>query len=444
MKPSEILAQKAIPKAQQFFDQGMALYEQGHLQQAIGLLEQALGLLPHFFDAVHILGIIAARQNRLTAAISYMKRAIAINPNVASVHNNLGQVLDDWKDYEGAIASFNKALALNPNYVQALINRGDTYVRMMQYQAAIASYQQAITVSGGTAKLYHQLSSTQFHAKQWSAALNSIEQAISLAPTHSEYHYSHAMVLTMLGDNSRAIAALRTMQSLGGDAEVVNFHLAKLGVGKGPSTAPVPYVVTLFDDFAPHFEADLIHQLQYQAHALVAAQVRIAFPQGGLDILDLGCGTGLVGAELAAGKRLLVGVDLSAKMIAKAQEKNIYDSLVQAPIETYLANHLAGANPRRFHAVVAADVFIYIGALESLFQAVHSSLIVGGFLVFSLEISSADNYYITSSGRYAHSPAYIQTLAQKTGFTVSSMQQHPLRLEQGVATQGLIVALQKI
>src|SRR5206468_2993230 len=46
------------------------------------------------------------------------------------------------------------------------------------------------------------------------------------------------------------------------------------------------------------------------------------------DILDIGCGTGLCGALFHSRARALVGVDLSANMIAIARQRNIYTQLI--------------------------------------------------------------------------------------------------------------------
>ena len=55
-----------------------------------------------------------------------------------------------------------------------------------------------------------------------------------------------------------------------------------------------------------------------------------------LAVLDLGCGTGLAGQMLRPCASRLVGVDLSAEMLAKAEARNIYDQLVAAELTEWL------------------------------------------------------------------------------------------------------------
>ena len=62
--------------------------------------------------------------------------------------------------------------------------------------------------------------------------------------------------------------------------------------------APEAYIRRLFDHYAPHFNGSLA-QLQYRAPALIAERLAGAVaPNGSLDILDAGCGTGLCGPDV--------------------------------------------------------------------------------------------------------------------------------------------------
>ena len=68
-------------------------------------------------------------------------------------------------------------------------------------------------------------------------------------------------------------------------------------------------------------------------------------------VLDLGCGTGLSGVAFKPIARRLVGIDLSPKMLAKAQELAIYDALAEGDAEA----PPAGAEGP-FDLIVAGDV----------------------------------------------------------------------------------------
>src|SRR6202035_8084 len=97
--------------------------------------------------------------------------------------------------------------------------------------------------------------------------------------------------------------------------------------------------------------------------------------------LDLGCGTGLMGAELRSHTDRLAGVDLSAAMIAKARERGFYDRLVVGDAAAMLGREPPGSSD----LIVAADALVYVGDFAPLFAAVARVLTSDGIFAFSVE-----------------------------------------------------------
>ncbi|MEU7044786.1 class I SAM-dependent methyltransferase [Streptomyces varsoviensis] len=88
----------------------------------------------------------------------------------------------------------------------------------------------------------------------------------------------------------------------------------------------------IYDDWASAYEEDTVGQLGYVGPPLVAALVADLVPAAA-PVLDAGCGTGLVGAELAArGFTVIDGVDLSEGMLKVARGKGVYRRLERADI----------------------------------------------------------------------------------------------------------------
>jgi len=87
---------------------------------------------------------------------------------------------------------------------------------------------------------------------------------------------------------------------------------------------------------------------------------------------DLGCGTGLMGPQIRAMVDRLEGFDLSQNMLAKAEEKQVYDHLAQADLSLPAdqSGLLADSGVHRADLVTAADVLIYLGNLEIAFASV--------------------------------------------------------------------------
>jgi predicted TPR repeat methyltransferase len=208
--------------------------------------------------------------------------------------------------------------------------------------------------------------------------------------------------------------------------EVAHFLEAANGLSSAPQAAPIPYVTSLFDSSAKDFEDLLRTSLAYKAPELILAACQSLCPLKlvDLEILDLGCGTGLAGELFRPFATRLDGVDLSTKMLDIARNKSIYDELYASDIVT----HLNKVN-RKYSLILAADVFVYIGDLAPVFFALRNSLLPGGHFAFTVETSTTADYYLQANRRYAHSKAYLEHMGAHHQFEVELLEDTSTRLE---------------
>ena len=204
-----------------------------------------------------------------------------------------------------------------------------------------------------------------------------------------------------------------------------------------PARPPREYVEALFDAYAGAFDEHLVQALHYDAPQVLVQRLA-ASGRRWRHALDLGCGTGLCGRLLRPLADRLTGVDLSANMLDKAAAPGVYDALEQADVVEFLAGP---GEP--FDCVVAADVFIYVGALDEVFRGLAARMPAGGVFSFTVEESTDSELALRASLRYAHSEAGIRRLAQQHGFRVDAMERRPVRLEQGQPLAGLFFWLEK-
>jgi predicted TPR repeat methyltransferase len=239
------------------------------------------------------------------------------------------------------------------------------------------------------------------------------------------------------GRPGEALAALREVLDREPAHERARFLVASL-TGGHVDTAPADYVTELFDSYAPGFEAHLVNVLGYQVPAQLAELVAAAgeAPHRAWRVIDVGCGSGLVGAAFRGVARHLIGSDLSPRMIEIARRRGVYDELHVEDLTATLRRARADAD-----LVVAADVFIYVGALDEAFRTAASALRPGGLLAFSIERCDGDGYRLLPSSRYAHSDGYLRGLAQRHGFAVREARDTVLRTDHAGSVSGVLYLL---
>jgi len=122
------------------------------------------------------------------------------------------------------------------------------------------------------------------------------------------------------------------------------------------------HVSSLFDGYAKKFESHLEKELNYNApkKLLGLLESTIQPTPHFTKVLDLGCGTGLVGKTIAPLCDHLVGIDLSKKMLQESHKKGIYNELIQIDIVEFIKS-----SQQTFDLAIAADVFIYVGKVRA-------------------------------------------------------------------------------
>ncbi|WP_237120740.1 class I SAM-dependent DNA methyltransferase [Pseudochrobactrum asaccharolyticum] len=234
----------------------------------------------------------------------------------------------------------------------------------------------------------------------------------------------------------------------------VALKLAQCGLAETPDAAPPAYIEALFDAYAPNFEESLVDKLHYCGPQKLAELIIRHFPERTYQhVLDLGCGTGLMGDEIHPRCGLLSGADLSEAMLKKAEEKQIYTRLIKADVNLCSKAILVDDALPQPDMILAADVFIYIGQLERAFALAAECLRRGGVFAFSVEThdrpdmqdsdGSCEDMILQPSLRFTHSARYIQNLLQVSRFNVLDYQHIPLRLDRGEYLDGYVFIAQK-
>jgi predicted TPR repeat methyltransferase len=211
-------------------------------------------------------------------------------------------------------------------------------------------------------------------------------------------------------------------------------------IGAAPFSAapPSPFVEALFDQCAGAFDASLVQKLDYRVPERLDRAIRAQREHFG-HAIDLGCGTGLMGEKLRPVAAFLEGCDISAAMLKKAEAKHVYDRLEKVDLQT------VDLPPASADLIAAADVFMYLGALDGIFPKVASALRPGGLFACSVEHHvGPEDFMLRASRRYAHSQAYVHRLLDRGGFSVTSTERAAIRMDRGEAIEGVIVVAERL
>ena len=434
-KPMELNLQDA-------FSLAMQMHRHGNYDGAEMLYRKLLKAVPDDPDVLHFFGVLLHQRGDSNAAVDLIEKSILLDPVPAGPYNNLGNVLLEMERFAEATDAFQKSIARQPWHADAHSNLGTVLKAQGQFDKANEAYLRAIEIDPAHAEAhnnYGNLLSSQGKVKE---AIVYYSRAITLVPHHPQARKLLGVAYYSLGEIGAAANVFHQWTQDEPDNPIAHHMYAACSGQNVPHRASDAYIEQSFDIFAASFDAKL-GSLNYRAPELTAAALAqaCAAPAGRLSVLDAGCGTGLCGPWVAPYACRLVGVDLSSGMLQRASARNVYDELVKAELQNYLAGH---ANA--FDVIISADTLVYFGALDGVLNAAYQSLKPNGLMVFTVEetVSEDAGYKINPSGRYNHGRSYVRASMLSAGFEICAMDPAELRLEGGEPVSGLVVTGRKL
>jgi predicted TPR repeat methyltransferase len=333
-----------------------------------------------------------------------------------------------------------EALKNDPAYVDAWSNLALSYYTVRDLEHAEKCCRRALELSPDFVNAWANLGMTLRAKESYDEALRAWERALELAPTLRTVAVPYGQLLYLLNRFDEARAFYQRWTELSPGDPIAQHMLAATGGAEAPGRASDDFVRTIFDRGADSFDLNL-EMLQYRAPQLLVEAVSAAgaSPTQSLRVLDLGCGTGLCGPLLRPLAARLVGVDLSARMLARAATREVYDQLNVGELTAWLAQC-----QERFDLAIAADVLCYFGDLSTVLPRVRQVLSPGGRFAFSLEALDesghpASPFALQIHGRYQHGSAYIQASLAQAGFGQTQLCAADLRSERGKPVAGHVV-----
>ena len=380
---------------------------------------------PESIEALNILGASLRGQGKLKEAIEVYNNITQINPDFADAYSNRGNALKDLLILDKALESYQKAIQLNPKNAVVFVNYGQALQSLGRLDEALDNYEKSIQLKSDYTVAYLSKGNALRALGKTDEALESYGKALRLKPDYIEAYNNRGIVFQDLGKLDDALKDYEKILDLN-PGHLPTQHIVNSLRGYDSKSAPKEYVEEFFDSYANDFEQNLVEKLGYKMPTSLKKALidRKLAPKKFNKAVDLGCGTGLVGIEFRDLVDTFVGIDLSIEMLRKAKEKNIYDKLVTDELVSGL--NKINAN---FDLFISADVFIYVGDLVALFEAVARYANNGALFIFSTEHMPGNHYKLQKTGRFAHSKDYITLIAKNFSFQLDYFEKCNLRKE---------------
>lgn len=411
----------------------------GDLASAETIYRKIILIDPGEPQAKHYLGYLLQQTDRFHEALDQLTCAIALDDRHAEWHFNLGIVLSRLDRVTAAIAAFTSAIAINPDKYFYWTNLGASFELNQEWIRAEQCYQEATKIDPNCPDAFYLLSALYLKLERFQEARHFNYCGIIVAPADSKSKIVLGLAYYELGRVDDAIALFENWLTEEPGNPVAMHLLAAYRGQQIPDQCSSQYIELTFDAFANNFE-NILGRLNYCGPQLVQDYLATRnFPATSLSVLDLGCGTGLVGEVLKPYARVLVGIDLSQAMLDQAIAKHAYHQLHKSDITDFLFT-----SHDQYDLITCMDTFIYLGRLDEIFALIYQQLTIGGMLIFSTEkLVGAHQHacHLNISGRYSHRHDYLSATLGKTGFKIVKISDVAIRTESGCPIEGQFVCV---
>jgi len=413
-------------------------HKEGRLAEAEKGYLEVLRKKPDWGQMLNALGTVFLDQSRPDKAKKVFEKASDLRPPYFPACYNLARLKQRENDHKGAISIYRAMLEKQPGIGEAWNNLGVSYREIGDQDEVISCFRRAVAFAPDMAEAWNNLGVAQDEFNMIENASKSYRKAIEIRSDYASAHFNLGISLQKLRRFKEAKEHYNKVLETKPDDEASKFMLQSLGTSATPDAAPVEHVRRIFDRCAGTFERILVKDLEYKTPELLFDLVRPYLTEE-MNVLDLGCGTGL-GAQLYRpfAKRL-IGVDVSSKMLEKAAEKRIYNRL-----EVFDILQDWGF-PQKFDLIYSSDVFVYFGNLDTIIRSASSYLVYGGIIAFSVERleDNSMEYRLFPSGRYAHSRTYIQDCLRRHELQLIEETKADIRKQSGNQVKGLLIVAKK-
>jgi tetratricopeptide (TPR) repeat protein/SAM-dependent methyltransferase len=191
------------------FASAIAQFNAGRLDDAERLCRDVLMFNKGHFDALHMLGAIAARVGNLDAAVELYNRALAINDRNAECHFNMAQVLRAQGHNHGAIAHLSEATAIQNDYLPAYLSLAGMLVDQHELDGARTCYERVLTIDPQHVEARYGLANFFRLTGRLDEAASQMRLVVASRPQFAEAFSDFGVILAAQGHWAEAVEQYR-------------------------------------------------------------------------------------------------------------------------------------------------------------------------------------------------------------------------------------------
>ncbi len=215
---AEAVCSKILETDSEYFEAlhllGIIACQIGKNEQGIEFIRRAIQRFPSNPFPHNNLGVAFRKLNRLDEAEACYKKALALKPDYVAAHYNLGMVFYDRGRLDEAEACYKKALALKPDYVAAHYNLGMVFYDRGRLDEAEACYQKALALKPDSAEIVNNLGTVFQQRSHFDEAATCYQKALMLKPDYVSAHYNLGTMLQKIGRLDHAEACYQKALAL--------------------------------------------------------------------------------------------------------------------------------------------------------------------------------------------------------------------------------------
>jgi len=411
------------------------------LQKAATELNAAVKTFPTdprvFLQAARL----AEASGNVSKAEEAARKAVSLNPVWVVSVTELASLLSRLQRHPEALEQGKKALALDPDNVDVLARVADIAQLANDMTTNVKCLRKLAELRPGMPVYKSLLARNLRLAGDNASALAVYNDMLTAHATDRDGLLGRAQLNWFAGQKAAAVADCETLLTLEPGNETFRFWHT-LVQGGVPATMPEHTVRTIFDNEAPHYDASRLQGMNYQLPKVMAELIKARQADPVFHTLDLGCGTGLLGAHLGKSGGALVGVDLSRGMVDQAaKHRGLYDKFHTVNV----LDALEATPADLYHVIAACDVFSYVGDLTQAIPNAFRVVRPDGHLVFSCELAqeSEADLVIRPTLRFAHKRSAVEAMCRAAGFDKVDVVDTPLFNDSNVPVDGYIVIAHK-